>query len=168
MGTVRSRAEVSAKRVKEHAKKTIARASNLAPEEGNERVWAARRCMRESWGGRRKKPIALGVRKFCYRGPGTGFLAPEGVEKEVVAQKDWETVPNRFRSAQLGLAAEASSGTKVKIMSSLVGVCGDFQVGVGRAIEGDVDAFQMTRCEEKQARGKGLACYFLQIVSTCL
>jgi hypothetical protein len=29
-------------------------------------------------------------------------------------------------------------------------------------------AFHMTGCRERQVRGKGLACHFLQIVPTCL
>ena len=41
-------------------------------------------------------------------------------------------------------------------------------IGGVRAIGGGVGAFQMTRCRERQARGKGLACHFLQIVPTCL
>jgi hypothetical protein len=41
-------------------------------------------------------------------------------------------------------------------------------IGVGRATGECVGAFHMTRCKERQARGKGLACHFLPIVPTCL
>jgi hypothetical protein len=42
------------------------------------------------------------------------------------------------------------------------------EIGAGLALPGGMSAFHMTDCEERRARGKGLARYFSRFVPTCL
>jgi hypothetical protein len=65
-----------------------------------------------------------------------------------------------------GAASRMSQQLNMEIRSNLTAP--RKYIGVGRAIGKGVGAFHMTRCRERQARGKGLACHFLQIVPTCL
>jgi hypothetical protein len=68
---VRSNPDVSAERVKEHASKAIPSPSHLRASRRSVKALAERRSIKGYWRGCKKKPIAPGVRKFCYPGPGT-------------------------------------------------------------------------------------------------
>jgi len=69
---------------------------------------------------------------------------------------------------EFGATGRVVSKAKLSIIKNLFNRRSSAIFGGSRALEVLWGAFQMTKCEERQARRKGLTCHFLQIVPTCL
>jgi hypothetical protein len=126
------------------------------------------RLMRGFWRHCNKKPIAPEARENYYPGPGTSSAAEWAAHVRAAFPLPFA---NSFqfespgRIWRRGLCQPMCQSEDKKQLNCMPQRS---RIGADRAIPDAVGAFHMTICRELQARGKGLACHFLQIVPTCL